>query len=91
MSKYQEQVEEIATNTILSYENFVNKVIGLELKAANVKIKDDAFASLLTTYIEAAQIKGHQVKQRKQKTLLKQKTQLKQQKILPRHKENNNG
>ncbi|MBM7709411.1 peptidylprolyl isomerase [Enterococcus lemanii] len=54
MSKYQEQVEEIATNTILSDQNFVNKVIGLELKAANVKIKDDAFASLLTTYIEAA-------------------------------------
>lgn len=54
MSKYQEQVEEIATNTILSDQNFVNKVIGLELKAANVKIKDDAFASLLTPYIEAA-------------------------------------
>lgn len=54
MSKYQDQVEEIATNTLLADQNFVNKVIGLELKAANVKIKDDAFASLLTPYIEAA-------------------------------------
>ena len=47
-------MEDIATNTILSDQDFVNKVIGLEFKAANVKIKDDAFASLLTTYIEAA-------------------------------------
>ncbi len=54
MSKFQEQVEEIATNTILSDQNFVNKVIGLELKAANVKIKDEAFSSLLTPYVEAA-------------------------------------
>lgn len=52
MSKFQDEVEDAATNAKLNDSTFTTKVIGEELTAANVKIKDDAFADLLAGYVE---------------------------------------
>ena len=51
MSKYQDEVEELATNTKLNDQTFTTEAIGEELKEANVKIKDEAFTNLLADYI----------------------------------------
>lgn len=51
MSKFQEQVEEIATQTQLSDQTFQTRVIGEVLKAAHVKIEDDAFAHVLADFM----------------------------------------
>ena len=48
MDKYKDQLKEIATETKLSDNTFTTKVIGEELKDANVKIKDDAFENVLS-------------------------------------------
>ena len=44
MDKYKDQLKDIATETKLSDNAFTTKVIGEELKDANVKIKDDALS-----------------------------------------------
>lgn len=54
MDKYKEEIEEIATNAKLNDSNFTTKVIGEELIEANVKIKDETFATILTNFIDAA-------------------------------------
>ena len=54
MSKFEDEVKEAATNAKLADQTFINQVIGEELIKANVKIKDDAFATILTTFIDAA-------------------------------------
>lgn len=54
MSKFEKEVKEAATAAQLADQAFVNKAIGKELIKANVKIKDDAFATILTTFIDAA-------------------------------------
>src|SRR5699024_5039093 len=51
MSKYQDEVEELATNTKLNDQTFTTEAIGEELKEANVKIKDETFTNLLADYI----------------------------------------
>lgn len=51
MSKYQDEVEELATNTKLNDQTFTTEAIGEELKEANVKIKDEAFTNILADYI----------------------------------------
>ena len=50
MDKYKDQLKEIATETKLSDNAFTTKVIGEELKDANVKIKDDAFENVLSAF-----------------------------------------
>lgn len=55
MDKYKDELKEIATATYTQDSTFQNKVIGEELKKANVKIKDDTFADVLSTYIDAAE------------------------------------
>ncbi|WP_165005435.1 MULTISPECIES: peptidylprolyl isomerase [unclassified Enterococcus] len=50
MDKYKDQLKEIATETQMNDSNFTTKVIGEELKEANVKIKDDAFESVLSAF-----------------------------------------
>lgn len=55
MDKYKDELKEIATATYTSDSTFQNKVIGEELKKANVKITDDTFADVLSTYIDAAE------------------------------------
>ena len=50
MDKYKDQLKEIATETKLSDNTFTTKVIGEELKDANVKIKDDAFGNVLSAF-----------------------------------------
>lgn len=54
MSKYEKEVKEAATTAMLADQAFVNKAIGEELIKANVKIKDEAFGTILTTFIDAA-------------------------------------
>lgn len=55
MDKYKDELEEIATATYTSDSAFQNKVIGEELKKANVKITDDTFADVLSTFVDAAE------------------------------------
>ncbi|TYQ99678.1 peptidylprolyl isomerase [Enterococcus faecium] len=50
MDKYKDQLKDIATETKLSDNAFTTKVIGEELKDANVKIKDDAFENVLSAF-----------------------------------------
>lgn len=51
MEPYKKEVKEIAEQTQLNNQEFVNKVISEELKAANVKIKDDSFKDVLAGLI----------------------------------------
>lgn len=55
MSKFEDQINDIATETKLNDSTFTTKAIGEELIAANVKIKDEAFSDILSTFIEAAE------------------------------------
>ena len=48
--KYKDQLKDIATEIKLSDNAFTTKVIGEELKDANVKIKDDAFENVLSAF-----------------------------------------
>ena len=57
MDKYKDQITEIAQNTLLNDSTFVAKTIGKELKAANVKMKDDDLADILSDYVSAAETK----------------------------------
>lgn len=50
MSKYEKKIKKIATDTKLNDQTFTMEVIGKELKAANVKVKDQAFSSVLTQF-----------------------------------------
>ncbi|MDR1567142.1 MAG: peptidylprolyl isomerase [Streptococcaceae bacterium] len=51
LKKYKKQLTDIAEQTKLSDQTFVKDVISSELKKANVKIKDDAFSSVLSDFI----------------------------------------
>ncbi|MBO0462413.1 MULTISPECIES: peptidylprolyl isomerase [Enterococcus] len=53
MDKFKDQLEEIATQAKVNDSEFTTKVIGEELKEANVKIKDDAFQNILTPFTTA--------------------------------------
>lgn len=53
MDKFKDQLEEIATQAKVNDSEFQTKVIGEELKEANVKIKDDAFQNILTPFTSA--------------------------------------
>jgi len=53
MDKFKDQLEEIATQAKVNDSEFTTKVIGEELKEANVKIKDDAFKNILTPFTSA--------------------------------------
>ena len=57
MKKFEKEVKQNATDAKLNDSAFTTKVIGEELKAANVKIKDDTFANILTNFIDAAEPK----------------------------------
>jgi foldase protein PrsA len=57
MSKYEDKIKEIATDTKLNDSEFTTKAIGEELVDANVKIKDEAFSNILTNFIDAAETK----------------------------------
>ncbi|SJZ51416.1 foldase protein PrsA [Pilibacter termitis] len=50
MTKYEKEVKKIAEDTKLADQTFTTKVIGDELKAANVKIEDDAFKTVLDQF-----------------------------------------
>ncbi|MBS7577470.1 MULTISPECIES: peptidylprolyl isomerase [unclassified Enterococcus] len=51
MSKYKKELKKIAEETKLNDQTFVTEVIAKELKAANVKVKDSAFDSALSSFI----------------------------------------
>lgn len=53
MDKFKDQLEKIATQAKVNDSEFTTKVIGEELKEANVKIKDDAFQNILTPFTSA--------------------------------------
>ena len=50
MDKYKDEVKQIATDTKLNDQAFQTKVISEELKAANVKVKDDSFKNVLSAF-----------------------------------------
>ena len=50
MDKYKDEVKQIATDTKLNDQAFQTKVISEELKAANVKVKDDSFKNVLGAF-----------------------------------------
>ncbi|WP_461202447.1 peptidylprolyl isomerase [Enterococcus sp. N342-3-1-2] len=54
MDKFNDELTEIAQNTLLNDSTFVASTIGTELQAANVKMKDSDLADLLSDYITAA-------------------------------------
>ncbi|MGM9902793.1 foldase PrsA [Enterococcus sp. 10A9_DIV0425] len=54
MDKFKDELKEIATQAKINDSAFTTKVIGEELKAANVKIKDDAFKNILTPFTETS-------------------------------------
>ena len=49
MDKYKKQLKEITTESKLSNNEFLNKVVDKILKDANVKIKDKNFENALST------------------------------------------
>ncbi len=51
MSKYEDEVNEIAENAKMADQTFTSEVIGEELKKANVKIKDEAFDNILADFL----------------------------------------
>lgn len=55
MDKYKDKVKEIATDAKLADQAFTQKAIGEELIDANVKIKDEAFSNILSSFTDAAQ------------------------------------
>jgi foldase protein PrsA len=57
MDKYKDEITEIAQNTLLNDSTFIAKTIGTELKAANVKMKDEDLADILSDYVSAAETK----------------------------------
>lgn len=57
MDKYEKKIKEVAQATKLSDSATTAKIIGKELKDANVKIKDDSFSNVLANYITAAETK----------------------------------
>jgi PPIC-type PPIASE domain. len=57
MKKFEKEVKQNATDAKLNDSAFTTKVIGEELKAANVKIKDETFANILTNFIDATETK----------------------------------
>ncbi|MTD41952.1 peptidylprolyl isomerase [Erwinia sp. CPCC 100877] len=52
MAPYKKELKKIAETTKENDQEFVNKVISDELKAANVKIKDDAFKDVLAGFMQ---------------------------------------
>ncbi len=74
MSKYEDKIKEIATDTKLNDSEFTTKVIGEELVDANVKIKDEAFSNILTNFIDAAETKTSSDSDAKESTTKKSET-----------------
>lgn len=52
MKPFEKELKKIAEEAQLSNQEFVTKVVSDTLKAANVKIKDDAFKDVLTPYLQ---------------------------------------
>lgn len=52
MKPYEKEIKKIAEEAKLADQTFVTKVVSDALKAANVKIKDDAFKEVLTPYLQ---------------------------------------
>jgi foldase protein PrsA len=50
LEKYKKELKEIATQTKVTNNEFINKTVGEELKAANVKIKDKDLTDVLQPY-----------------------------------------
>lgn len=50
LEKYKKELKEIATQTQMNNNEFINKTIGEELKAVNVKIKDKDLTDVLQAY-----------------------------------------
>lgn len=62
MKPFEDKLKDIATETKLADSSFTAKVIGTELKDANVKMKDDALNNILSSFIEAADTKDSSTK-----------------------------
>ena len=62
----------IAEETKLADQTFVSKVISDELKAANVKIKDDAFKNALAGYMQTESSSASSEKKNQNQVILKQ-------------------
>lgn len=50
MNKYKKELEQIATDTQVANRDFQKEIIAKVLKEENVKIKDDAFKAILSTF-----------------------------------------
>lgn len=55
MKPYEKQIKELATTAKTQDATFTSKIIGQELKDANVKIKDDSMQNILSDFIQAAE------------------------------------
>ncbi len=88
MEPYKKELKEIAINTQASTRLSLPKVIGQELKDANVKVKDKALQNILSDFIEAAETKDYEQKQLQvqQKNLKIRRQRLLKQRILKQQK-----
>ncbi|GCF95057.1 foldase protein PrsA [Enterococcus florum] len=55
MKKFDKEVKQIAQDMKLADQTFTSKVIGEELKKANVKIKDDSFENILADFLNTTE------------------------------------
>ncbi|MGM0215415.1 peptidylprolyl isomerase [Enterococcus sp. AZ109] len=58
MSKYEKEINQIAEDNQIADQAFTSKVIGEELKKANVKIKDEAFDNILSDFLATTDSTG---------------------------------
>ena len=72
MKPYEKEIKKIAEETKLADQTFVSKVISDELKAANVKIKDDAFKNALAGYMQTESSSASSEKKNQNQVILKQ-------------------
>lgn len=86
------EIKKIAEETKLADQTFVSKVISDELKAANVKIKDDAFKNALAGYMQTESSSASSEKKNQNQVILKQaipkQATLKKQQILQAKQQN---
>ncbi|MCF1584952.1 peptidylprolyl isomerase [Tetragenococcus koreensis] len=54
MDKYEDEIQEVATDNKINDQEFTTQVIGEELQDANVKIQDEAFSDVLAQFTDAA-------------------------------------
>ena len=92
MKPYEKEIKKIAEETKLADQTFVSKVISDELKAANVKIKDDAFKNALAGYMQTESSSASSEKKNQNQVILKQaipkQATLKKQQILQAKQQN---